>query len=358
MTDRRAACVAAMAFILLLSACAKGGEASGPEEGGEPVATVSVATVDRGPVQETVETFGTVEFDPHRTRSVSFVKAGQVARILATPGQGVRSGEPLLTLGPLPGGSLEVEKARIDLEYAEHDLERVRRLRETELATNEQLQQAEKEVATAKAVLAGLGVGAGSAAEEFRAPFSGVVVKVLVTSGSIVQPGQDAILLAPERGVLVVAGFEPEDAADLKAGQEVGIEPVFPAGNARPVRAVLSQLHRVVDPASQLVEAFLQPDETVGWMAVGTQVRARVTIASRASAIRVPREAIVERGGVRGVFVVADGRARFRPVRAGIEEGAFVEALEGVRVGERVAVTGRSALTDGMRVAAEGPGSR
>ncbi|NOZ78913.1 MAG: efflux RND transporter periplasmic adaptor subunit, partial [Acidobacteria bacterium] len=67
-----------------------------------PVATVVTVRVELGRVEESLETFGTVEFDPHETRTVSFVKSGQVAQMLVTPGQSIAKGDPLLELGPLP----------------------------------------------------------------------------------------------------------------------------------------------------------------------------------------------------------------------------------------------------------------
>lgn len=91
-----------VAFAAGAAGCHSEGEA--PEGAAEQtVATVVTAPVARGPVQQTVETYGVVEFDPHRARSVAFVKAGQVLQVLVTPGQQVRQGEPLVTLGPIPG---------------------------------------------------------------------------------------------------------------------------------------------------------------------------------------------------------------------------------------------------------------
>lgn len=338
-----------VAFAAGAAGCHSEGEA--PEGAAEQtVATVVTAPVARGPVQQTVETYGVVEFDPHRARSVAFVKAGQVLQVLVTPGQQVRQGEPLVTLGPIPGGSLEVEKARIDLEFTQRNLERTRGLRETQLATNEQVQQAEKDVATARAVLEGLGVRSDQKREELQSPFAGVVVKALVTSGAIVHPDEDAFLLAPERGVVVRAGFEQHDVVDLAPGMEVLLQPVFPAGASAPARATLAQVHPVVDPESQLVEALIQPAAAAPWMAAGAEVRVRVVVHSAPQLIRVPREALLTREGAVGVFTVADGRAHWSPIEVGLEGEAYVEARRGVQEGDQVATTGRSSLADGMLV--------
>jgi HlyD family secretion protein len=64
----------------------------------------------------------------------------------------------------------------------------------------------------------------------------------------------------------------------------------------------------------------------------------------------VPLEAVVGRGDVGAVFVVADGRVERRSVRLGVRSGAeqFVES--GLVAGTQVVVGGLDALADGMRV--------
>lgn len=316
------------------------------------MATVAVARVRRGPVEETLETFGTVEFDPRETRTVSFARSGQVAQVLVTPGQSIAKGASLLELGPLPSSSVEVEQARINLEYARQNLERLRRLGRTHLATNEAEQQAEKEFASARAALEGFGVDGSTAPRVIRAPFSGVVVRVLVTSGRTVHAGEDAMLVAPENGLAVRAGFEPEDALRLQAGMAIRMAPVFKAHGESSADAVLAGLHRMVNPRTQLVEALIRPKRIPAWMVAGTKVRVSVVIRSAPGALRVPRQALVHRDGKAGVFVVEDGTARWRRIRVGIENERWVEVRSGLDAGAVVVTTGRTSLADGMAVCA------
>lgn len=66
---------------------------------------------------------------------------------------------------------------------------------------------------------------------------------------------------------------------------------------------------------------------------------AKVT-ARKDSNISVPRAALVERGGIPGVFVLsAEGQARFRMVKPGRMQGPQVEVLSGLR-GHEVLVLG------------------
>ncbi len=348
---RRAGLAAAL---VMLAACG-GQEGAAPvdRQGPQgPTATVGLATVDRGPVSETLVTYGTLEFDPNRLRRVQFVSAGQVAKLLVTSGEAVNDGQVLLELAAVPSSTLEFQRAQIDAQFAESDLERVRRLREQHLATNEQVQQTEKALSTARAVLAGMGGAGGGAPQPVKAPFAGVVQATSVDAGTVVHPGDTAVLIAPSRAVVVRAGFEPEDAASLKQGLEVRLTPVFGDTVEGPAQARLARLHRVVDPQTQLVEALIEPESPPDWMVVGTRVRVTVVVRSAAGAVRVPHDALLARGGHRGAFVIRDGRARWTQLALGLEGEDFVEVRSGVAAGDVVVTTGRTSLTDGMKVAA------
>ena len=110
---------------LLAPACGPSGSKPEPAP---PSALIETTTVTRGHVAESLETFGTTEFDPERMQSVSLVRAGEVWDVPVVAGLAVREGDPLLTLGPLPRGSPQVQNAIIDLRFAEEALARTRRL--------------------------------------------------------------------------------------------------------------------------------------------------------------------------------------------------------------------------------------
>jgi NAD(P)H-flavin reductase len=65
--------------------------------------------------------------------------------------------------------------------------------------------------------------------------------------------------------------------------------------------------------------------------------------------ILVPAAAAFERGGLTGVFVVADGKARLRWVAVGARQGETVEIRAGLEPGERVALE-PALLADGAPV--------
>jgi len=81
--------------------------------------------------------------------------------------------------------------------------------------------------------------------------------------------------------------------------------------------------------------------------------RAKLQIGEDRSPV-APPGALVERGGLRGVFEIDDANiARFRWLRTGRETSDWIEVQAGLAGGERIAVSGLEALRDGAPVAPE-----
>ncbi len=67
--------------------------------------------------------------------------------------------------------------------------------------------------------------------------------------------------------------------------------------------------------------------------------------------IRIPRQALVERGGVPGVFILSQaGEARFRMVRPGGTFGAQVEILSGLHGDETLVLGDLAEVHDGSPI--------
>jgi len=189
--------------LALGTSCGPSAETAAPPE---ILARVESATVDRGPVEEVLETYGTAEFDPALTREVTAPRSGEVRSISVVAGQSVRAGDRLLELGSIPEASPEAERARIDFEFARRELDRTRRMASMQLATNAEVQRAEQAVAANRAALRGLGLD-GSSTLRVAAPIDGIVARVPAQAGSIVAAGQLVVLVATAQDISVRTGF-------------------------------------------------------------------------------------------------------------------------------------------------------
>jgi HlyD family secretion protein len=98
--------------------------------------------------------------------------------------------------------------------------------------------------------------------------------------------------------------------------------------------------------------------------------RVQLTVDTRADALTVPRNAVIDFEGRQGVFVAGPAAAgtsgaaqaqtanvmtaKFVPVQLGIRDGENIEVRSGLQEGARVITTGAGALKDGDRIVAAG----
>lgn len=86
-------------------------------------------------------------------------------------------------------------------------------------------------------------------------------------------------------------------------------------------------------------------------VALPSVARPTAPVAAADGGIMVPQGALVERGGVSGVFVVEQGLARFRMVRAVPAGGGRQRVLSGLRAGEVLVLGDLRDVRDGSPLA-------
>ena len=114
---------------------------------------------------------------------------------------------------------------------------------------------------------------------------------------------------------------------------------------------VVSRVAPVFDPATRTAQMEIEVPNPGYRLKPGMYARVRLTVERRPNALTVPRNAVVDVEGRRGVFLVENSAAKFIEVKAGLSDGERIEILEGLNDGQRVITTGALALRDGDRVA-------
>jgi multidrug efflux pump subunit AcrA (membrane-fusion protein) len=172
------------------------------------------------------------------------------------------------------------------------------------------------------------------------APFDGVITRKLVEVGDPVQPGQPMLNFADTSRLQI----QLEVPARLMPGVKKGM--VFPArldvGDVD-IQVQVAQVFPIADPDRHTVTVKLDlPQGAPG----GAGMYAEVMINDINAKVRelpvVPRNALVWRGSLPGVFVINENNQReLRLVRTGDEVGTDgVAILSGLSAGERVIVKG------------------
>jgi RND family efflux transporter MFP subunit len=186
---------------------------------------------------------------------------------------------------------------------------------------------------------------------ELRAPFDGVVVKVLRRAGDTVDgtPATPVIEVASPTPIQVAADATAEVLRQVAPGQRAEVtthgktEAILPA---RVLRAA-----RSVDLATGAGEVRLGFDDPATSLVLGTSVSIKIAVREKPDALTVPAAAI-RRGSDGGAqVVVVDGTtARVRTVEVGLADRERVEIVSGLAPGESVVVDDPVGLVDGATV--------
>ena len=186
----------------------------------DPVtALVQTQPLVRYDLTDHLSCYGTITLNPDKVISLNFSRAGQITRLLVSTGEVVKKGLPLLEFETSPQDSVGYVQAQSAVDFARHELSRLKNLAADQLATRSQVAQAQKALSDAEASLAAQKqLGTDRKKELLLAPFDGLVNDLKVVQGERIQMGTTALQLARTDGLLVVLGIEPEDRIKVKPG--------------------------------------------------------------------------------------------------------------------------------------------
>ena len=236
-----------------------------------------------------------------------------------------------------------VAAAEASLGAVRSDLERTKSLLEKGAATPRELEQMAAAASGAQAQLTGAKDRLSYAA--LRAPFAGRVASRRVNLGDVVNPGLPLIEIEGEGGLEIRATVESGIAATLRPGSKLR---AMVDGQPAPLVATVVAVAPSGDATTHRFELKADLPGTPGLRA-GLFARLLVPGQAADPRLTVPASALFERGGLTGLFVVSDGKARLRWVAVGAREGDSVEVRAGVEPGERV-VLSPEGLVDGSPV--------
>jgi len=321
-----------------------------PQARTAPTPMVQVQPVALKDFAAKLELTGSVE--PVRSAQLASPAEGVLKNMLVREGDQVTAGILLAAITRKGGVDALIDALSRELAREEDNLERLRTLVEVGALPAEQLEQAEITRGKIHVQL----INAREAARDFdlRAPWSGVVSRVLVKEGELVAPRAPLLEIydpaslviqtaVPERyAVAMVTGMAVSVRLDAYPGQLFGgrIVQVFPQLDAR-MRSRTVQI-ALDQPLALLPAMFARLD---------------IILATVQDVPGVPVQAVMTSPQGTVVFVVEDDKAQRRRVETGIESDGFIEIKKGVKVGETLIIAGAENLKDGAAVTVRTAGS-
>lgn len=334
------------------------------------------------PAARTVSTATVVAFESASATVPGVVQARERATLVARLAAPIvalpfREGDRVArgaVVARLDAGALQarVNAAEADARLAAADRDRYEALVNRQAATPREAEGAQARADVAQAAVAA--AKAELTLTVVRAPFAGRVTARAVNLGDVVVPGQPILELEGSGGLEVRVTVAAELLPSLTPGTVVAVQI---DGLAAPLAATVRVVAPAGDPATHRFEVRAELPEAPG-VAAGLFARLVVgggggegrrtartartagtedekdlgTTPVSLQSLAVPSSSLFSRGGLTGLFVIAEGRARLRWVALGAAQGDHTEIRAGVRAGERVA-RDPTGLTDGAPVLEE-----
>lgn len=353
---------------------------------------VETAVVGRGPVQVTIEEDGeTRAVDRY---GIASPVTGRLLRVTLREGDLVKPGQLVAEIAPTPlsaadrdllGARLEsakaleaeaferVRRADADAAQAVREKKRVADLVAGRFMSPQALEQAESAVSMKAADVAAARARAVSAAADVRAaqaalasvranapavrvdsPVAGRVLRIAEKSERVVTPGTVLVTVGDPSALEVAVDVLSNDAVRVKPGMRM----LLTGWGGDEIEARV----RTVEPAAFRKVSALGVEEQRVWVVAdfaavppglgdAYRVDARIVVAEKADALRVPAGALFRRDGKWHAFTVEGGRLALRVVEAGLRGSRDVEIVSGLAEGARVVLYPGNDLSEGARVA-------
>lgn len=355
---------------------------------------VETARVARGPVQVVIEEDGeTRAVDRY---GIAAPVAGRLLRVDLREGDTVTAGQVVARIAPLPLSSADrdlleakleaaralkreaderVRSAETDAAQAERERVRVADLVARKFMSEQALEQAEASAKTKATDLKAVRSRAAAAAADIDAahaalaavraqaptipalsPVGGRVLRIAEKSERVVQPGTILVTVGDPVALEIVVDVLSNDAVRVKPGMRMLVSGW---GGPETVEAVV----RLVEPAAfRKVSALGVEEQRVNVIAdfkavppgIGDAYRvdARIVVAEKPDALRVPVGALFRRNGKWTAFVLEGGRLAARGVEVGLRGARDAEVVAGLSERQEVVLYPGNELAEGVRAVA------
>jgi cobalt-zinc-cadmium efflux system membrane fusion protein len=318
---------------------------------------IQVVQVEPGKLERVLRLSGTVAYNAFETTPVVTQVGGPVSRVVAVPGQMVRTGQPLLYVASPDFAQMRSNylKSLSAYQLADQNDARAKDLYAHHAIAEVDLQQADSTRAQALADLQSaeqslkvLGLTQlGSVAQDpsspeipVLAPISGEVVERLASPGQVVQAGSTQVFTISNMStVWVLANVYERDLGDVHVGDPVSIQ-----SDAYPdtFRGRISYVAPALDPATRTLQVRIVTANPGGKLKKDMYVTATVEASSIPNAITVPDAAVLRTSENEPFVYVAHGNNQFAQqlVEIGESRGGRTQIRSGLAAGEHVVADG------------------
>lgn len=236
----------------------------------------------------------------------------------------------------------------------------LKKLKSLPQTSNEELSAAEAQVEQTK-------VAYEIAKENFdkakiKAPIDGILiysVSALGTTssggkliiGSTIQQGQILFTIADLNKMNFVANVDETDIGRVEVGQEVKI--AVDAYSSEIIKGKVVKIGSVSSVTATGATVFpveIELEQSSLDLKIGMNGSAEIIETTKDNVVKVPIEAVLERGAKDVVFILKDNIVEEREVEVGLSDEMYIEIKSGLKIGDEVIISGAEKLKDQDRV--------
>ncbi|MSN25443.1 MAG: efflux RND transporter periplasmic adaptor subunit [Geobacter sp.] len=367
--------LSAMIIAGLVTACGK--TTSTKDQTSKPPTAVECYTAKPAELTESIEVTGSLE--PKFSVDVKTQIPGLIKQVFVNEWVRVKKGQPLASIdvaeteaqvkraeAGVASARAGLAQAQVAANRAERELERIYKLKESGLATQQALDDAktEKEAAQARVEAARAQIrvseeevrqGAARQAKGFiAAPIDGVVAMRNVNVGDLASDaaaGKPIFRIVDNRILNLTVSVSSTDSGRIKVGQplEFSVDSQPAARFTGKVMFINPELTTADRSLKVIAEVRNIPEVLKG----GLFAKGRIITGKRSEVLQVPRSAIMalDLAAKKGtLFVTENDIAHRREITTGAVNGELIELMSGLKAGERYVVRGGFNLKDGDKV--------
>lgn len=335
--------LALVALPLAQMGCSDDAQSQPPEEETVPALPVEAAAVTTGNISAFFS--GTATLEAEEEAQVVAKTGGIVAQIFVEEGHYVKAGQPLAQLDD-ERLALELARTEAALRKLEREYERNGELHQKKLISTEEYERVRSDFEAQKAAfdLAKLSVDYTT----IVAPISGTISERLIKVGNMVQTHAPTFRITDFDPLLAVIHAPERELNKLRAGQAATLRADALPGTT--FNGKIKRISPIVDATTGTFKVTVEVRDRTRQLKPGMFGRVGIVYDTHEGAMLIPKQAVIEEDNAASVFVIRDSMALRQSVQTGYSEGATVEILSGLSVGDRIITTGQSNLRDSTKV--------
>lgn len=322
----------------LLASCSSSSSSKATEEqSADTVRLVEVAPAEMRALSLSEEF--TAQLEAKVINNITAQAGGRLKQLLVKVGDRVGAGQAVARME-----ATQASQAQIQLADAKTNFARMDELYKVGGVSKAQWEQAKSAVDQAK-------LAYGNAAENtvLRSPISGFVTAKNYDNGDMTSPQLPVVVIQQIAPVKAVIGVSEQYYSYLKKGAAATLS--VDALGEETFSGVVTNIFPTLDPVTHTVSTEIEVANKDLKLRPGMYARVHLDFGTK-EALTVPDKAIVRQAGsgARYVYVFSGGKAVYRAVELGQQQGDLYEVVSGLNAGDQVIISAPSNLKNGLSV--------